>query len=273
MKVLIVDDHPLILHALQQVLPELDPSLELLGAENRTATLTLLARHPDCALVLLDLTLPGAHGLDLLAELRRDQPLAADRRSLRHARSCHGRRGARCRRAWLHRQDRQSVGAARRDSHGAVGGPARHVRHRSAAAHDRRRADRCARPHAAPVRCARAARAGQAQQDHLPRSALVGRHGEGARQRDPEGAQRAFARRRRSWSLPAAESASTVLPTRSDARRRSCGLSTESRRRSSPAHARTRSPNSMRAGTGRRRRCFWAPRCCARRCGDMRRPG
>jgi DNA-binding NarL/FixJ family response regulator len=74
MKVLIVDDHPLILHALQQVLPELDPSLELLGAENRTATLTLLARHPDCALVLLDLTLPGAHGLDLLAELRRDQP-------------------------------------------------------------------------------------------------------------------------------------------------------------------------------------------------------
>ena len=74
MKVLIVDDHPLILHALEQVLPELDPSLELLGASNRVDTLTLLARHPDCALVLLDLTLPGAHGLDLLGELRRDQP-------------------------------------------------------------------------------------------------------------------------------------------------------------------------------------------------------
>ena len=38
-------------------------------------TLTLLARHPDCDLVLLDLTLPGARGLDLLAELRRDRPL------------------------------------------------------------------------------------------------------------------------------------------------------------------------------------------------------
>ena len=75
MKILIVDDHPLILHALAQVLPQLDAGLEVLGASDRVATLTLLARHPDCALVLLDLTLPGARGLDLLAELRRDRPL------------------------------------------------------------------------------------------------------------------------------------------------------------------------------------------------------
>ena len=75
MKILIVDDHPLILHALEQVLPQLDRSLEVFGATNRVETLTLLARHPDCALVLLDLTLPGSRGLDLLAELRRDRPL------------------------------------------------------------------------------------------------------------------------------------------------------------------------------------------------------
>jgi len=74
-KILIVDDHPLVLHALQQVLPQLDRRLDVYGAANRTETLTLLARHPDCSLVLLDLTLPGAHGLDLLAELRRDRPL------------------------------------------------------------------------------------------------------------------------------------------------------------------------------------------------------
>ena len=72
MKILVVDDHPLILHALTQVLPELDDELELLGAADRSETLTALARHPDCALVLLDLALPGAHGLDLLAELRLD---------------------------------------------------------------------------------------------------------------------------------------------------------------------------------------------------------
>ncbi len=66
--------HPLILHALTQVLPELDDDLDIAGAANRDETLTALARHPDIALLLLDLTLPGAHGLDLLAELRRDYP-------------------------------------------------------------------------------------------------------------------------------------------------------------------------------------------------------
>ncbi len=74
MKILVVDDHPLILHALTRVLPELDGDLDMLGAANRAETLTVLARHPDCALVLLDLALPGAHGLGLLAELRRDYP-------------------------------------------------------------------------------------------------------------------------------------------------------------------------------------------------------
>ena len=75
MKILIVDDHPLILPALEQVLLSLNRRLDVLGATDRVETLMLLARHPDCALVLLDLTLPGARGLDLLAELRRDRPL------------------------------------------------------------------------------------------------------------------------------------------------------------------------------------------------------
>jgi CheY-like chemotaxis protein len=60
----------------------LDRRLEVLGASDRTQTLTLLARHPDCALVLLDLTLPGARGLDLLAELRRDPSSLADCRAI-----------------------------------------------------------------------------------------------------------------------------------------------------------------------------------------------
>ena len=74
MKILVVDDHPLIVHALTQVLPDLDGDLTVLPAHDRDETLSLLARHPDCALVLLDLALPGAHGLDLLAELRRAYP-------------------------------------------------------------------------------------------------------------------------------------------------------------------------------------------------------
>lgn len=72
MKILVVDDHPLIQQALAVALPELDPGLDILAALDRDDTLALLARHPDCDLVLLDLTLPGAHGFDLLAELIRD---------------------------------------------------------------------------------------------------------------------------------------------------------------------------------------------------------
>ena len=74
MKILVVDDHPLIVQALERWLPQADASLGVLRAANREQTLTVLARHPDCALVLLDLTLPGARGLDLLAELRHDHP-------------------------------------------------------------------------------------------------------------------------------------------------------------------------------------------------------
>ena len=74
MRILVVDDHPLILHALSQVLPHFDPTLAIEGAANRDETLTMLARHPDIALVLLDLALPGAHGFDLLAELHRAHP-------------------------------------------------------------------------------------------------------------------------------------------------------------------------------------------------------
>jgi DNA-binding NarL/FixJ family response regulator len=74
MKLLVVDDHPLIVHALREVLPDLDEDIDVLCAHDRDETLAVLARHPDCALVLLDLALPGAHGLDLLAELRRTTP-------------------------------------------------------------------------------------------------------------------------------------------------------------------------------------------------------
>ena len=75
MKILVVDDHPLIQQALAHALPALHGAIDVIAAVDRDQTLTALARHPDCALVLLDLALPGAHGLDLLGQLRRDFPL------------------------------------------------------------------------------------------------------------------------------------------------------------------------------------------------------
>src|SRR5947207_13180661 len=66
MKILVVDDHPLIVRALEESLPHVDSRFDVIAAANREQTLTALARYPDCALVLRDITLPGARGLDLL---------------------------------------------------------------------------------------------------------------------------------------------------------------------------------------------------------------
>ena len=74
MKILVVDDHPLIQQALADALPQIDGGLEVLAAIDRDEALIALSRHPDCALVLLDLALPGAHGFELLVEMRRTFP-------------------------------------------------------------------------------------------------------------------------------------------------------------------------------------------------------
>ena len=74
MKILVVDDHPLILSALSQLLPQLDRPVSVFGATDRDETYAMLAAHPDFVLVLLDLALPGTRGLELLGRLRRDFP-------------------------------------------------------------------------------------------------------------------------------------------------------------------------------------------------------
>jgi DNA-binding NarL/FixJ family response regulator len=74
MKILVVDDHPLILEALKQVLRDLHPDIEVLEARDGQQAAEQTAAHADLSLILLDLTLPNVHGLELLAGLRRDFP-------------------------------------------------------------------------------------------------------------------------------------------------------------------------------------------------------
>ena len=74
MKILVVDDHPLIREAMQSVLAQLDPEIQLLEAGNCDEALAIAAREPDLALVLLDLRLPGISGLDGLEVLRERHP-------------------------------------------------------------------------------------------------------------------------------------------------------------------------------------------------------
>jgi DNA-binding NarL/FixJ family response regulator len=74
MRVLVVDDHPLILEALAQLLPQLTPGVEVAVARDRAEAEATLDDDPSIALVLLDLALPGTRGLDFLADLKLDYP-------------------------------------------------------------------------------------------------------------------------------------------------------------------------------------------------------
>ena len=74
MKILIVDDHPLIREALRHVLTALDPRFNLLEAEDGAAAFAAADVHPDLDLVLLDLALPDVDGFDTLARLRELHP-------------------------------------------------------------------------------------------------------------------------------------------------------------------------------------------------------
>lgn len=73
-KILIVDDHPLIREALRQVLSVLDTGINLLETQNFTETLAAVGGNPDLDLILFDLGLPDVDGIDALSELRKRHP-------------------------------------------------------------------------------------------------------------------------------------------------------------------------------------------------------
>ena len=74
MKILIIDDHPLIQEALKHVLAVLDSTLELVQAQDASDAHAALSREPDTDLILLDLALPDSDGFELLGDLRREWP-------------------------------------------------------------------------------------------------------------------------------------------------------------------------------------------------------
>jgi DNA-binding NarL/FixJ family response regulator len=72
-RILLVDDHPIVRHGIKQVLSgAFHPALvgEAASAEEGLSEL----RATDWDVMVLDLTLPGASGLDLLKDLRRERP-------------------------------------------------------------------------------------------------------------------------------------------------------------------------------------------------------
>ena len=75
MKVMLIDDHPMVLTALQTLIHTLDPGTVVLTAAGPDEAFERLAAEPDVELVLLDLLLGRAvDGFALLADLRQQHP-------------------------------------------------------------------------------------------------------------------------------------------------------------------------------------------------------
>jgi DNA-binding NarL/FixJ family response regulator len=76
LKVLVIDDHPLIREGMRLPLRQLDPDAEILEAQHAEEGLAWAAANPDLDLVLLDIGLPGMDGLAALKRFRERHPAA-----------------------------------------------------------------------------------------------------------------------------------------------------------------------------------------------------
>ena len=96
MRILLADDHPLFRLALAQAVRMAAPDASLAEAATFDEARADLAAHADTDLVLLDLNMPGSHGLIGLATLRSEHPAIAvamvsaqdDPRTIRRALAC-----------------------------------------------------------------------------------------------------------------------------------------------------------------------------------------
>ncbi len=75
MKLLLVDDHPLVRAGVVAALQSLGAPGLILEASDGNAALDCLAQHPDVDAVLLDLRMAGMAGMALLEQLGRHHPL------------------------------------------------------------------------------------------------------------------------------------------------------------------------------------------------------
>ncbi|MBK6852221.1 MAG: response regulator transcription factor [Burkholderiales bacterium] len=75
MNALLLDDHPLILSAMQALVQGLGPHVRAVGVETPNEAFAYLDEHQDVDIVLLDLKLGIADGFEVLVELRSKHPM------------------------------------------------------------------------------------------------------------------------------------------------------------------------------------------------------
>ena len=73
-KILIADDHPLFREAIHNVIADGFPGSDVMETADLDSTLELTQDHDDLDLILLDLNMPGMHGLGGLINLRNEAP-------------------------------------------------------------------------------------------------------------------------------------------------------------------------------------------------------
>ncbi|BAP79548.1 MULTISPECIES: response regulator transcription factor [Stutzerimonas] len=73
-KILIADDHPLFREAIHNVIQDGFPGSEILETADLDSALAMTLENDDLDLVLLDLNMPGMHGLNGLINMRNEAP-------------------------------------------------------------------------------------------------------------------------------------------------------------------------------------------------------
>ena len=74
MNLVLVDDHPLFREGVALLLASLEPHVEVFEADSCESALELIARTPAIDIVLMDLQLPGASGMEALRTIRERHP-------------------------------------------------------------------------------------------------------------------------------------------------------------------------------------------------------
>lgn len=73
--ILIADDHPLFREALRGAVSRAFPGARLREADDVAAMFAVIESEPDADLLMMDLTMPGAHGFSALVQVRGAYPL------------------------------------------------------------------------------------------------------------------------------------------------------------------------------------------------------
>lgn len=73
LKILIADDHPIVRRGLKQILSE-EPDVAVVGEAQNSQEVLELVRKQNWDIVILDITMPGRGGLDVLKELKQAHP-------------------------------------------------------------------------------------------------------------------------------------------------------------------------------------------------------